>query len=278
MKKARDVVDKIFKILLKPEMRILPAHLAFYLFMTIIPLVALITTLAAALSISTEAMKSAILAHVPLEVVNILNSITQGQGINFNMIVFYFSAILLASNGAHSMINASNEIYKVTPNGILSRRIKAIFMTFILLGLFILLLIVSVFGTTLFNILKEVSGEGLISSTIQHLMIFLKYPFIILMLFLNIKIMYVISPDQEIPSNTTNKGSVFTTIGWILTTEIYAFYVEHFASYNVFYGSISNILIMMIWLYFLSYIYVFGMIINANDYRTKEEREKEISW
>lgn len=278
MEKARDVVKKIFKILLKPEMRILPAHLAFYLFMTIIPLVALITTLAAAMSISTETVKSAILAHVPIEIVGILNSITSGKGINFNIIVFYLSALLLASNGTHSMINASNEIYKVTPNGILSRRIKAIFMTFILLGLFILLLIVSVFGTTLFNVIKEVSGDGMLASTIQNLMIFLKYPFIILTLFLNIKIMYVISPDREIPSNTTNKGSVFTTIGWVLTTEIYAFYVEHFASYNVFYGSISNILILMIWLYFLSYIYVFGMIINANDYQSKKEQEKEISW
>ena len=95
MEKARDVEKKILKILLKPEMRILPAHLAFYFLMAMIPLVALIATLAAGLSISTEAIKEAILIHVPSGVVNILNSVTEGKGIDFNIIVFYFSALLL---------------------------------------------------------------------------------------------------------------------------------------------------------------------------------------
>ena len=72
--------------------------------------------------------------------------------------------------------------------------------------------------------------------------------------------------NKEIPSNTTNKGALFTTICWILATEIFAFYVETFAKYDVFYGSISNILVLLLWIYLLSYIYVLGMVINASDY------------
>ena len=54
--------------------------------------------MAAALSISTETIRVAIASSVPSEIATIINSIITGDGINFNIIVFYFSAFLLASN------------------------------------------------------------------------------------------------------------------------------------------------------------------------------------
>ena len=110
MEKARDFIIKVLRILLMPEMRILPAHLAFFLVITLIPLIALIATLAAFLSISTESIRIAIVEYVPGGIADILNSIIKGNGINFNIIVFFASAFLLASNGTLSMINSSNEI------------------------------------------------------------------------------------------------------------------------------------------------------------------------
>lgn len=266
MEKARNFTKKIFKLLMKPEMRILPGHLAFFLVMTLIPLVALIATIAANLSISTDSIRVAINSSVPSGIANILNGIMAGDGINFNIIVFYASAFLLASNGAYSMINSSNEIYKVEPNNIVSRRLKAITMTFVLVGIFIFLIIVPIFGSNIFDILKELTGDSIIIQIIREMLVILKYPLILVILFMNIKLMYVIAPDKEIPGKTTNKGALFTTIGWVLSTEVFAFYVEKFARYDLFYGSISNILILLLWIYLLSYIYVLGMVINASEY------------
>jgi len=275
MEKAREFTIKILRLLMKPEMRILPAHLAFYLVMTLIPLVALIATLAAALSISTEAIRQAVITYVPFKIAGILDNVITGSGLDFNIIVFYFSALLLASNGPNSMINASNEIYKVNPRNLLSRRTKAIVMTFILVGLFLFLLIVPVFGSTLFEIIKEVAGDNTVIIIAQEMLLILKYPLILLILFVNIKTMYVIAPDKEIPSHTTNKGALFTTIGWVLSTEIFAFYIERFATYDVFYGSISNIIVLLLWVYLLSYIYVLGMVINASIYKAEIEKEEK---
>ena len=266
MEKARNFTKKIFKLLMKPEMRILPGQLAFFLVMTLIPIVALIATLAANLSISTDSIRIAINSSVPPQIASILNSIIAGDGINFNIIVFYGSAFLLASNGAYSMINTSNEIYKVEPNNIVSRRLKAITMTFVLVGIFIFLIIVPIFGSNIFDILKEVTGNSVIVRIIREMLLILKYPLILIILFISIKLMYVIAPDKEIPGKTTNKGALFTTIGWVLATEIFAFYIEKFARYDLFYGSISNILILLLWIYLLSYIYVLGMVINASEY------------
>ena len=275
MNKARELIMKIFKLLMKPEMRILPGHLAFYLVMTLIPLVALMAALATSLSISMDSVREIILAYIPAEIASMFGNLLSESEINFNIIIFYFSALLLASNGPNSMINASNEIYKVTPRDLISRRVKAIVMTFLLVGLFLFILIVPVFGKTLFHIVREVVGDNTPVQVVKEMIVLLRYPFIIVVLFFNIKALYVIAPDKEIPSYTTNKGSLFTSIGWIIATEIFTFYIERFATYDAFYGGISNVLVLLLWVYLLSYIYVLGMVINASDYKEEEDLEEE---
>ena len=192
MEKARNFTLKIFKLLMKPEMRILPGQLAFFLVMTIIPMVALIATIAANLSISTDSIRIAINSSVPPGIASIINSIVAGDGINFNIIVFYASAFFLASNGPYSMINTSNEIYKVEPNNIVSRRLKAITMTFVLVGLFLFLVLVPVFGGNIFDILKEVTNDSIVVSIAREMLGILRYPLTLIILFVNIKLMYVI--------------------------------------------------------------------------------------
>lgn len=263
MEKAREFVMKIVKLISKPEMRILPGQLAFFLVMTVFPILALIATIAAALSISTESIRVAISASIPSGLAQVLNGIITGEGINFNLIIFYFSAFLLASNGPYAMINISNEIYKTEPKNIIYRRIKATVMIFIIVGLVLLLLAVPVFGGTIAKIIFQLTGKSEVITIIGKILSILKYPIMIYILFINIKIMYIIAPDEEIESKTTNKGALFTSAGWILATEIFAFYIEKFAKYDIFYGSISNMLVLLLWIYLLSYIFVFGMVINA---------------
>lgn len=263
MEKARDFILKIIRLISKPEMRILPGQLAFFLVITIFPMLALVATIAAALSISTESIRVAISASIPSGIASVLNEIIAGNGINFNLIIFYFSAFLLASNGTYSMISISNEIYKIQPKNIIYRRLKAIVMIFIIVGLVLLLFAVPVFGGTISNIIVQLTGNSSIVKQVGKVLLIIKYPILIFLLFINIKLMYIISPDEEIESNTTNKGAIFTSLGWILSTEIFAFYIEKFGRYDMFYGSISNIIVLLLWIYLLSYIFVFGMVINA---------------
>ena len=149
----------------------------------------------------------------------------------------------------------------------ISRRVKAIFMIFLLVLVFFFLLIVPVFGDNIFNLLKESFKDNTIVDISYVVYKVVKYPLIALLLLFNIKLIYVIAPDEQIPSHSTTSGAIFTTVGWIIATEIYAFYVGSFASYGIFYGSISNVLILLIWIYILSYIFVLGMGINAGTYK-----------
>lgn len=80
------------------------------------------------------------------------------------------------------------------------------------------------------------------------------------------------APDKKIESVTTTKGAIFTTVIWIVATEVYSIYIGVFNKYDLFYGSVANILILMLWIYLLSYVFVIGMALNANTY----EKQKSI--
>ncbi len=274
MEQVRRYLKKIIKLIKQPEMRIMPGHLAFFFVMAIIPLVALIGLIASKFSISTNLIQNGFNIKIPAGVEQLLITIVSGKGFNFNMGVFLVSAFILASNGTHSIIVASNEAYKIEPNGFFSRRLKAVLMTLIILEVIFFILIIPVFGDNIFNLLREHFGSSNSISLFYKFYILLKYPLSIIIIYFNIKLIYVIAPDAEIASSTATKGAIFTTISWILASEIYSFYLDTFTKYDIFYGSISNIIILLLWVYMLCYIFVLGLIINAGSYQNMLENQK----
>jgi len=272
MERVRAFLKKVFHIIKRPEMRILPGQLAFFFVLSLIPLIALVGTIAASFNISVSSLEEAIKFALPRDVSQTLLTYVSGKGLNFNIIVFFLSAFILASNGCHSMIITSNEIYKIECEKVLKRRLKAIFMTFILVLLVVFLLIVPVYGNTILQVILSHTNESEKVNLITSIYQILKYPISIFLIYVNIKLLYTIAPDEEVKGKSTTHGAIFTTITWVIATEIYSFYVETFANYDIFYGSISSLIILLMWVYILSYIFVIGMAINAGE---KNEKEKE---
>lgn len=271
MKEAfKSFITNVLVNMKKPEMRILPGQLAFFLLLSIIPLIALIAVIASNFSLSIETLIDSIENNLPKEISDFMIQIVDDKSININIIVFSISGFILASNGPHSMIIGSNLLYKIPDKGLLSRRIKAVILTIILVNLFLFLLIVPAFGDILISFLISIIPKQ-IGGMVTNIYSVIKYPISIFFIFFFIKVLYTIAPDKKVPSKTTTKGAIFTTIGWILATEIYSFYVSYFARYNLLYGSVANLLILFLWIYLLSYIFVLGMALNASSYQENKK-------
>ncbi len=269
--KLNRFTKKVFQMIKKPEMRILPGQLAFFLLLSIIPLFAIIAVVASQFSLSIESLIQAIDENLPQEVADFIIEIIDGKNLNINVVIFCVSGFILASNGPHSMIIASNLLYKVKDKDFLTRRIKSIFMTIILIMLFIFMLAVPAFGDRIVAFIVDFIPNMQIGTAIQTGYSILKYPTSLLIIYFLVKILYTMAPDTTIKSRDTTTGAIFTTIGWIIATEIFSFYVSYFARYNLLYGSVANLLVLFLWLYLLSYIFVLGMALNAS---SQEEFEK----
>ena len=178
-------------------------------------------------------------------------------------IMFY-----IASNGADSVIIASNEIYQIKQSSWLKDALKQYYLPYYS-DLNVIYLLVPVFGTKIIDAIDYFNMK----STLVSILKIIQGPVSWLIMFVFIKIIYTISPDKPVPTSGVNLGAIFTTIGWIIMTYIYSYWINNFAKYDIFYAGLSNIAILMLWIYFLSYIFVIGMILN---HRTLE-KELEIT-
>lgn len=261
--KLKRFLKRVKNTILLPEMQILPGHLAFFFVLSIIPLIAVVGIIGSYISIGeTKGMLENI---IPKDAAELLTPLANGKNLNFNLAFFFITSFVLASNGCNAMITASNRLYRINGDTFLRRRIKSIIMTIIMVLLLVFIMIVPAFGDIILKTLKRQIDNNIIDNIYLFYQI-LKYPLSLLLIFINIKLLYTLSPDKKILSKHTNYGALFTTVSWIISTEVYSYYVEHFTAYNVFYGSISNIIILMLWIYLLSYLFVLGMALNTDKY------------
>ena len=266
MEQARTFFHKVFSIIKRPEMRILPGQLAFFCIMSLIPIIALLGSLANYFSISLDSIKEITSNILPIDLSTLFtSSAISGEGLNFNIIIFFITAFILASNGMHSVIITSNEIYNYPCEGVIERRLKAIAMTFVLVCLLFFLLAIIVFGDLFFDILREYATNKKAVDLFHSIYDYLKLPLSLVLIYFNVKQLYLMAPDNKISSKSIKYSSIFTTAIWIIGTEIYSIYVKFFSNYNLFYGSISNIIILMAWVYFLAYVLVLGMALSASN-------------
>ena len=155
MEKAREYILKIFKLIMKPEMRILPGQLAFFTVLSLVPLIAILGAILLYFDIDTTTnVFINISSFLPVDVSQIISNGIGGKGFSFNIFIFLLTAFFLASNGAHSIIITSNEIYGIKGRDYIRRRLKAIAITVILVFVIVFILVVPVFGELILDIIQ----------------------------------------------------------------------------------------------------------------------------
>ena len=255
--------NNFFKVIKRPDMVLLPGNLSFFFVLAIVPTVALISYFASILNVNTNLIYDFLSNSFSESVANIVLGVSFNgmSGIN----------LYIASNDADCIITTSNAIYGIDNKTWIIRRLKAIGMTFLLIFLFILILLVQVFGNKITDILVSANLSSAIVNPIVLTFRIIEGPITWLIIFFIIKLLYTIAPDRKIRGMVVNYGAIFTTVMWILGTTLYAYYATNFASYTALYGGIANVIILMIWMYFLCYVFTIGIALN---YREEKRLEK----
>ena len=261
--KLKVFFKNLIDIMKRKEMLILPGHLAFYFVLSVVPIITIIFFVATSFNLSLSVITNFIEVNFSKEVLNVIYPILDNTGFTIGNIVFLCIAFFLASNGFDSITIASNAIFNLNNSRYIKRRIKAMIMTLLMVLLFTFILIVPLFGETILGILINFTKEdNLLINAFNVLYPVLNIPLTFLVVFIFIKIVYTIAPDDVIPSKYVNKGTIFTTICWILITVIYSYYIRNFAHFNTYYGGLSSIVILMMWFYFMAYVFVVGLAFN----------------
>lgn len=264
-----DYLQKIWEIIQKPEMSILPGQLAFFMLLSLVPIITLCGFGAGLFNINMDSFVQMIKDFFPSGASFLVPYIT-GNTIDFKLALIFIWMFYLASNGCNTVILISNQIYGINQSNWIKRRIKAIFMTLSIVLLIVFLLVVPVFGHQIIGLFSAYK----ISATLDKALTIMEGPITWVIIFIFVRALYEFAPDRVRKNSHLNTGALFTLVGWVIITYIYSTFTNNTGTYNIFYGALSNIAVLMLWLYFISFVFVIGLCLNYGEELDRESMQK----
>ncbi len=268
-----NIFKKIFRFLklltrrfIKNDIPGTSAQLSYYLIMAFFPFVIfLITTLSysSLFEFSLPDLLTRILpassADFLIKVINDLLEARSGSLLSISMI----TTIFFASKGVKGIIAGVNKSFLVVEN-------RSFFKKAALSFVFTILFVLSINFLFIFIIMGQVLTDALISflglsNFSVQLWSIVRIGITVSFIFLVISFIYIYFPNLKprLKFKDVIYGSLFSTFLWLAGSLLFAFYVNNFSNYTLIYGSITGIIVFLLWLFLSSIILLTGAEINA---------------
>lgn len=189
-------------------------------------------------------------------VINNIYSVSSSAAISVSVITLIWSA----SRGFMSLVRGFNSVYRVKESrGYIRLRISAIFYTICLALLIVFTLTLLVFGNKILSFLTyhfpEINNLAVLIISVRTVVSMALY----LLFFV---LLYLILPNRKSSILYELPGATLSSFGWLAFSYIYSYYINTFNTSLSMYGSLSTIVLLMVWLYFCIYILFIGAVIN----------------
>lgn len=252
------------------------AQAAYFLIMSFIPFVLFLTAIVQYTPLTYREVRQAIMSVVPENL--------QGFVLNIVAEVFSKSAAVLplsalvalwsSGKGMQALVNGLNTIYHVkeTRNWLVNR-IYSMFYMF----LFVLALIASLLLLVMGNRIHVlISGYVPFLGNMIGRILGAKTFLVFVMLFLVFLVLYRYLPNRRASLKSQVPGAFLTAVAWSVFSYLFSLYFTFFPDFSIMYGSLSTLILVMVWLYFCMNLLLYGAEINA--YFESQFRQAKLSF
>lgn len=265
MKKIVDLYKKIIKIsemVASDHVGAYAAQTAYFFMICMIPIILLLLTLVQYTPVTKADVMTAVIQVFPSSVESLMTSIVnqvynQSLGI---IPVTVIVALWSAGKGVLAMSTGLNCVYKCreTRNYVFLR-LRATLYTVMFILVIILLLVLSVFGNSLNIFIEEhVPILAKAADWLIQARVFIAPVTLVLFTLL----IYKFLPNRKDRWVKQFPGAVFAAVGWMVVSWVFSVYVDIFEGFSSMYGSLTTIVLIMLWLYFCMYSILIGGVIN----------------
>jgi len=191
-------------------------------------------------------------------------SITESQAesaFTFGAIISIALALWGVSGAFRSIMEAMNVMYEVEEG----RPAWKQYAMSVFLALGIAALLISALGLVVFgiplaeSIAENVPGLGPVFAWVWTIA---QWPVLLGIVLFAFALIYYYAPDVEQRFKWISPGSIVAVISWLLFSLAFSLYVNNFGSYNESYGALAGIAILMLYIYYTSYILLLGAEMN----------------
>ncbi len=257
-------VQKFLKKLELDEVGVYAAQSAFFMLLSFFPFLMLLLTLLQYLPFTQQELASLTFQILPESVEEFIGPVigeifTNSSGTIIPITII--TALWSASKGVMALIRGLDAAYDVQETrGYIRLRLLSIFDTFAFLLLIVVALVLLVFGDTLVSWVQQafpfLSESALLLLSLRTVV---GAAFVALFLVL----IYTFIPNRRASLFAQLPGAVAGAFGWLGFSALYSFYIEHFANYSRLYGSLTAVVLLMLWMYICMYILLLGAELNV---------------
>jgi len=201
----------------------------------------------------------------PKEVYKLLESTLMDMFIKRKGLQFFGIVIALyfATNAVNGMIQAFNATYHtIETRSWIQRRAIAAYLVLILFFLITVAVGLILFGRKAINLLVEFD---LINKNFTFFILNLsKWLVIIALIYFALSFLYWLGPSRKMRWKFYSAGSTLSSLLVIGTSPVFSYIMNNFAQFNKFFGSISTLMIILLWMYFNSLALLIGFELNAS--------------
>lgn len=170
------------------------------------------------------------------------------------------SALWSASRGIYGLLLGLNAIYDVPEDrGYFYTRTISVFYTFLFLVVLLLTLLLNVFGESILQMLPPAQG-----ALWEFLSEIVDFRFLLMLLLQTglFTAMFMALPNRKNSFSDSFPGAIFASGGWLLFSNLFSVYVDHFSGYASVYGSVYALALSMLWLYVCLWLLFGGGALN----------------
>ncbi|MEO6248645.1 MAG: YihY/virulence factor BrkB family protein [Sphingomicrobium sp.] len=263
----KEILLRTFKEGAKDNIALVAAGVAFYAFLAVVPLMGA-TVLTYGFIARPEAVlkdMQSLTAIAPPNISHMIGDMllgvvkASGSKKGFGILIALGIALWGARNAAGSIMIALNIAYEEDERrGLVRKTLTALAMT---LGL-VLLGLAAITAMGVLQYVQQLWPGS--SATAAHLGRIAIYPMLGVGAAATAATIYRYGPSrQKAKWSWLTPGSIFSAVGWLVTTVVFGLYVTRFADYNATYGSLGGAIALLTWIYLSSYVFLLGAELNS---------------
>lgn len=271
-KKHATIIKKLLKKINIDDVPGISAQFAYYLILSLFPFIIIILYLFGFYSNHTDILNT-LSVVIPEEVYNIFTMISRYAIEDFKTPFIPLSIIITlwtASLGSIGAIKGINHSYGIVETrGYLTLRLNGLILTIFLVFSVQIVLFLVVVGDLILSFLGTLINFStilLISINILRLIIS------VVLLTIIFSLIYRFAPSLKLNFKLVLPGAVFSSVGWIISSYVFSIYVNNSSHYSNIYGNLSNIFVLIVWLYISCFIFLCGSELNAVILKDKKSR------
>lgn len=235
---------------------------AFFLVISLIPIILLFMTLIQYTPISKAELIEAVYEFFPKTIRGtIVVIVNQVYAQSLSVIpVTLLVAFWSAGRGVLAITNGLNAIRdKVETRNYIFLRIRAAFYTVLIILAIVIALVTLGFGNSIsflvqeyIPVFKNVTDFIIEIRTVASIFIFIVFT----------ALLYKYLPNYKARLKYQLPGAIFAAFGWTVASFVFSVYLDVFKGFSTMYGSLTTIVLIMLWLYFCMYVLLLGGEIN----------------